>query len=1086
MNTESHILNEISPDPTNNSEHNQSKFEDSYQFETEECYTAESDEFHFDIDKLVENPKRICVYTNVNIRGRVFKTLLDSGATRSFCSTEVANLIKGWGFPVHENRMKISSPLGVQTITSEIVAMPICMHGKIAQVSAKVLPDSSTPIILGTDSLHLFGVLLNFEDLSYCLASDPTKAYKFADVIYEDLDDNFKAELNALFDLSPEQKKALEKIISENVGDKPEKLPATNVLKHVIDVGDHPPIKQPCYTIAYALQSYVQDQIDQKLADGIIEPSDSEWSSPIVVAKRPDGSLRMCQDFRRLNSVTKKNNHPIPAVDSILAKLRRSKVISTIDLSQAYHQVELEEHSRKYTAFRVPGRGIFQYKRMPFGLANAPGVFQGLIDKLFGPEFEPHVFAYLDDIIIVSETMEEHLYWLEKVLKILKEANLTINPEKCKFCRSEVTYLGYVLNSEGLQVDPAKIAPVQNYPAPQTPRQVRRFIGMASWYRQFIPNFASRCAPISKLLRKKQAWTWGPEQQKAFEDVKSCLTSAPTLIRPDFTKPFVLQTDASTIGLGAVLGQKDEEGKEHVIAYASRVLHGPEANYTISELECLAVIWAIEKFRCYLEGWKFSVITDHSCLRWLVTIKNPAGRLARWAMKLLVHDMEIIHRKGAGHHVPDALSRMYESVSDSLFALLEQPNVPENEWYAKRLSQVKESPKKYKDWLVREEKLFYRHRNPLVDHVTQDHSEWKYVPLEDEKSRILREAHDVGQAAHLGIEKTHNRILTRYFWPGLLKSVIDYVTKCDVCQRSKVSQRKPAGLMGERVIEQPWDVVAADIMGPLPRSKNGYSFLLVIQDLFTKWVELEPLRAATGPAIGKALNSLVVHRWGSPRVFVSDNGSEFINGAIDKFAAENKIHQSPIPPYDPQANPVERVNRVLKAMMIAYLDQDHREWDVHLNEFRFAYNTAYHTSIKLSPAFLNLGRIPSPVDSLWRSREGEVVIEQGDAESWSERMLRLQNLRGWVAENLRSAHDRQSRYYNRSKQVTVFKIGDRVLAKNRVLSNAAKHIASKLANKYKGPFTVTKVLSPLVYCLEDDKGKKLERIFIRDLKVYKS
>lgn len=1079
-------MNEILSDRLNNSEHNQSKFADSYQFESEECYTAESDEFHFELDKLAENPKRICVYTNVNIRGRVFRTLLDSGTTRSFCNTEVANLMKGWGFPVHENRMKICSPLGVQTIVSEIVAMPICMHGKVAQVLAKVLPDSSTPIILGTDSLHLFGVLLNFEDLSYSLASDPTKVYKFSDVIYEDLDDNFKSELNTLFDLLPEQKQALEKIISEKVGEKPEKLPATNVLKHVIDVGDHPPIKQPCYTIAYALQSYVQEQVDKKLADGIIEPSDSEWSSPIVVAKRPDGSLRMCQDFRRLNSVTKKNNHPIPAVESILAKLRRAKVISTIDLSQAYHQVELEENSRKYTAFRVPGRGVFQYKRMPFGLANAPGVFQGLIDKLLGPEFEPHVFAYLDDIIIVTETVEEHLYWLKRVLKILKDANLTINPDKCKFCRSEVTYLGYVLNREGLQVDPSKIAPVQNYPAPQTPRQVRRFIGMASWYRQFIPHFASRCAPISKLLRKKHTWTWGLEQQKAFEDLKNCLTSSPTLIRPDFTKPFVLQTDASTIGLGAVLGQKDENGKEHVIAYASRVLHGSEVNYTISELECLAVIWAIEKFRCYLEGWKFSVITDHSCLRWLLTIKNPTGRLARWAMKLLVHDMEVIHRKGACHHVPDALSRMYESVNESLAALQDQPNAPEIDWYTKRLSQVKEFPRKYKDWLVKDDKLFYRHCNPLLDHVTQDHSEWKYVPLEEEKSLILREAHDSGQAAHLGIENTHNKILLRYFWPGLLRSVIDYVAKCNVCQRSKASQKKPAGLMGERVIEQPWDVVAADIMGPLPRSKNGFSFLLVAQDLFTKWVEIEPLRAATGPAIAKALNSLVINRWGTPRVFISDNGTEFVNNAIASFAREHRICHSSIPPYDPQANPVERVNRILKVMIIAYLNQDHRDWDVHLNEFRFAYNTAYHTSIKLSPAFLNLGRVPSPVDSLWRIKEGEIAIEQGNAEFWSERMLRLQNLRGWVAENLRTAYERQARYYNRNKQIPAFKVGDRVLAKNRILSNAAKHVASKLADKYKGPFTITKVISPLVYCLEDEKGKKLDKIFVRDLKAFKN
>lgn len=248
----------------------------------------------------------------------------------------------------------------------------------------------------------------------------------------------------------------------------------------------------------------------------------------------------MCQDYRKLNSVTKKNLHPIPPMDSILAKCRNAKYISAIDLSQAYHQVKVHKKSRKFTAFRVPGKGVFHYKRMPYGLTNAPGVFQAIIDGLFRPEFEPHVFAYLDDIIIVTETFEEHTYWLEKVLKKLKEANLTVNPEKCKICCSEVAFLGYIVNARGLQIDPAKCAAVENFPAPLNPRQVRRFIGMSSWYRQFIPHFASRIAPISKLLRKKQLWVWGAEQQSAFDDIKKCLTSAPTLARPDFTNPFIL------------------------------------------------------------------------------------------------------------------------------------------------------------------------------------------------------------------------------------------------------------------------------------------------------------------------------------------------------------------------------------------------------------------------------------------------------------------------------------------------------------------------------------------------------------------
>ena len=330
-----------------------------------------------------------------------------------------------------------------------------------------------------------------------------------------------------------------------------------------------------------------------------------------------------------------KDVHPIPQIDSILSKLRNAKYITKLDLSQAFHQIVITEEHRNFTAFGVPGQGTFRYKRLPFGLCNGPASLQRIMDSLLGPEMEPNVFKYLDDIIIVTDTFDKHLEWLDRVLNVLKKANLTINPDKSEFCCSEVKYLGFVVNRFGLQTDPDKIAPITEYPAPRNPREVRKFVGMTSWYRSFIPNFASRVAPFNKLVRQNQDWVWGPEQQAAFCDIKRCLVEAPTLARPNFEQPFFVHTDASTTGLGAVLIQKDENGVERSIAYASRGLYGAEANYTVSELECLAVIWSIEKFRGYLEGRHFTVVTDHSCLLWLRTIKNPTGRLARWAMKLL-------------------------------------------------------------------------------------------------------------------------------------------------------------------------------------------------------------------------------------------------------------------------------------------------------------------------------------------------------------------------------------------------------------------------------------------------------------------
>lgn len=296
---------------------------------------------------------------------------------------------------------------------------------------------------------------------------------------------------------------------------------------------------------------------------------------------------------------------------------------------------------------------------MPYGLTGAPATFQRLLDRIIGPEMESFAFAYLDGIVIVTPTFEEHMVWLTKVLDKITAADFTVNPDKCEFCRAQVRYLGFIVQRDGLAVDPEKTRPILEYPAPQNIKQLRRFIRMSSWYRKFIPQFATLSEPLTRLLKKGKRWEWGDDQVRVFDRIREHLIAAPILACPDFEQPFILQTDASSVGLGAVLTQT-VEGVERVIAYTSQVLSDTQKRYTVTEQECLAVIWAIKKFRPYLEECKF-IVTDHSSLRWLHNLKNPTGRLARWALELLEYDYEVIHRKGVLRHVPDALSRMFES-----------------------------------------------------------------------------------------------------------------------------------------------------------------------------------------------------------------------------------------------------------------------------------------------------------------------------------------------------------------------------------------------------------------------------------------
>ncbi|KMQ92133.1 reverse ribonuclease integrase [Lasius niger] len=756
---------------------------------------------------------------------------------------------------------------------------------------------------------------------------------------------------------------------------------------------------------------------------------------------------------------------------------------------------------------------------MPYGFTGAPATFQRLLDHLIGPEIDPQAFAYLDDIVVVTSTFEEHLQWLKRVLDRIREAELTINPEKSKFCRSQVRYLGFLVQQDGLSVDPEKTMSIVEYPPPRNIKQLRRFIGMASWYRRFIPQCATQLEPLTRLLRKNNSWEWGDSQKAAFESIKECITSPPILACPKFELPFVLQTDASSVGIGAVLTQ-ETEGVEQVIAFASRALSETERKYAATEQKCLAVVWAIKKFRPYLEGYKFRVITDHSSLRWLHNLKNPTGRLARWALELLEYNYTIEHRKGALHHVPDALSRIYEPAREigaveegtydgetrevgEMYTVEEVDTDEEicalgigaiaetcavalttDNWYNDRVREVGETPRKYPGWKTENERLYFKKPNRVVSQVVEDLNEWKLVVPKESRSRIIREFHNGPQAGHLGVEKTYHRVALRYFWPRMFKDVAEYVRRCDTCQRTKVEQAAPVGLMGQRTTETPWKVVASDIMGPFPKSKNGYEYILVIQDLFTKWIECYPLRKATGKKIREILDEAIVNRWGAPHVLLTDNGTEFINRELKAFAQERGIAHTTVPPYHPQANPVERVNRVIKTMITAFLAENHREWDEHLAEFRFAYNTAYHTSLGTSPAFLNFGREPQPVNAVRDRRETNVAIGEALPLEWRTRMEKVQVLREWVVENLEAAHQKQAHYYNLRRRDRQFGVGELVLKRQHVLSSAAQAISAKLAAKFHGPFTVSRVLSPVVYELQDTNGRAIGKIHVKDLKPY--
>ncbi|MGH0125953.1 UNVERIFIED_CONTAM: hypothetical protein FKN15_025173 [Acipenser sinensis] len=416
------------------------------------------------------------------------------------------------------------------------------------------------------------------------------------------------------------------------------------------------------YRVPETRRSAIREEVKEMLEAGVIEESTSEWSSPIVMVPKPDGKWRFCNDFRKVNDVSKFDAYPMPRIDELLESIGKARYISTLDLAKGYWQIPLSPGSKEKTAFSTPD-GLYQYTVMPFGLHGAPATFQRLMDKILRPHRE-YAAAYLDDVVIQSEDWEGHLPRVQAVLNSIHKAGLTANPEKCTLGMEEAKYLGYVVGRGMIRPQESKVEAIKNWPRPINKKQVRAFLGIAGYYRRFVPDFATIAFPLTELTRNRCPLMvkWSPEAEKAFTTLKEALCSSPVLVVPDFSKEFLVQTDASEVGLGAVLSQ-EVDGVEHPIMFLSRKLEDREHNYAVIEKECLAIKWAIESLRYYLLGRQFTLITDHAPLTWMNQAKEKNARVMRWFLSFQQYKYSIRHRAGKLMGNADGLSRIHSFFS---------------------------------------------------------------------------------------------------------------------------------------------------------------------------------------------------------------------------------------------------------------------------------------------------------------------------------------------------------------------------------------------------------------------------------------
>jgi len=457
--------------------------------------------------------------------------------------------------------------------------------------------------------------------------------------------------------LTAEQKNQLEAVASEFPSIFKSTPGRTSLVEHSIHIGDAAPVRQTAYRLPYSKRRDVRLELDKMLENGIIVPSTSAWASPIVLVPKKDGTTRLCVDYRKLNSVAKFDAYPMPRVEELFEQIGNAQIISTLDLAKGYWQIPMAATSREMTAFTTPF-GLYEFNVMPFGLHNAPATFQRLMNHVLRGA-ETYASSYIDDIVVFSQTWQEHLDHLRDVFSRLQQAGLTLRSEKCHYGMKEAQYLGHVIGGGKVRPDPKKVQAVRDYPTPSSKKDIRAFLGLTGYYRKFIPHFATLAAPLSDLTRKCQPEKikWNSSCEEAFQKLKAALQESPIIKVAEPDLPFILQTDASDRGIGAVLSQKDTEGIEHPVAYASRKLFQRERKYSVVEKECLAIIWALKVFHTYLYGCRFSIETDHKPLAWLHKMKATNGRLTRWALSVQQYTFSIKHRSGRDNSNADALSR---------------------------------------------------------------------------------------------------------------------------------------------------------------------------------------------------------------------------------------------------------------------------------------------------------------------------------------------------------------------------------------------------------------------------------------------
>ena len=783
-----------------------------------------------------------------------------------------------------------------------------------------------------------------------------------------------------------------------------------------IDLLDETPIFKPKHRLSTYEWDLVHKRCLELEAAGLIRRSESTFAAPTVMPAKKDSEghyteKRMCGDYRALNNKTAQDRHPMPLAEDIFDQMSGFRVYSILDLRQSFNQIEVEPSDCHKTAF-WGSDGRWEWIMMPFGLKNAPAVFQKVMDSILGDV----KFArwYIDDVIVASNSILEHCQYLSWLLSTLKATGLKCHPAKCLFGSDRVPYLGHMVSLDGTSPQQAKVEAILDIPPPPDITSLRSFLGLINYYRRFIPHFSTTAKPLNSLLQKGQAYVWGTDQQTAFVKLQQALTTYPVLRPPDYSVPFVLQTDWGQPGIGAVLSQQPEQAGEYVVAFASRSNNRAESNHSSYEGECLAAVWAITHFRHYLYGRHFTLSTDHQPLHWLMTSDKLTGKLARWALILQEYDFTIQYRPGVTNANADGLSRnplattvdlstrqdfdvqpartvfcaatLLRLLIDGSRQVMPFVQVahgttrvrPVDIWLDTPVLQFLQDPSTAASLgsaereRVQRRSRSYQWADGTVMRLFPTGS-FRLVPRIAERGPLTARVHE--DMGHFGTRRTISLLTPEYWWAGLYADVAMFVQACTICDRVKASFSAKSPVLHPLPIRGMFYRWSCDLAGPLPTTRlTGNRFIMVMIEHFSKWLELVPLTQKTARFTAAAFKDCVLSRYGAPAECLTDQGTEF-RGEFQALLDEALIDHRRTSRDHPQADGLaERMVQTVKQALRKFcLENDKTTWDKALPYIAMGYRMSRQAALSnYSPYFLLYGREPTLGVSV-QSKCGPVV-----------------------------------------------------------------------------------------------------------------